>query len=151
MNNAQEAVPAGFDLENLDAVQDITHNCTLISDEDGEPLTGFILAGKNSDDYTAAIGRIRIDNIMRAGKRKQNIDTATEEGAGVVAKTVARNDRATALAVIVGWFGFRKGGKLTPFDKDMLPTLLDKFPQWQIKVLADIEVEANFMPASSKA
>lgn len=151
MDITKAQVVEGFDLDSLETVTQVTHKCAVITDDDGNPVTGFILAGKNSDEYVGAIKTNHIGNIMRSGKRKQSIDPATEAGATVVANTVARNDRNVALAIIVGWFGFNKGGQPLAFDKTMVPAMLDRCPQWQIKVLSDLEAEANFMPASSKA
>lgn len=142
MNKAQ----LGFDLSSLDSadLKEPTHKVSVQDDADGESIQGFIVVGKNSEQFQKVSGAIRIDNIMRAGKRKAQIDTATEVGAGVVSRTVELNDRATALAVVTDWYGFNLEGSPVKFDPSYVAKLFNKFPQWQIKVLAALEVEANF-------
>jgi hypothetical protein len=149
MDTPAQAVIEGFDVDTLDNVQEITHKCGVIFDEDGVAKSGFILASKNSVEYVVGQKQIRIDNIKRAGQRKKQIDSATDAGAEVVASTVARNDRATALSVVVGWFGFLQNGQPLTFDKGIVNKMFDKCPTWQMKVLVDLENEANFTPASS--
>jgi hypothetical protein len=148
MNTAQK-IMAGFNIDDLDAVDQTTHthSVSVIDDEDGNPITGFVIVGKNSKEYQEVAQTVRIDNIKRAAKRKQQIDTATDAGAGIVARTVAGNDNAVALAVVVGWFGMLSGGEQMAFDKNMVSRMFAKFPQWEVKVLAALEADANFMTA----
>jgi hypothetical protein len=148
MDQAQAQV-TGFDVDSLDGdIEQNTHRCSVIDDEDGNPKSGFIMVGKNSPEFQAVVNRIRIDNIKRAAKRKQQLDTSTDEGAGVVARTVAANDRATAMAVVTGWFGMLREGAEMQFDKAIVERMFNKFPQWQVKVLQDLEAESNFTKAS---
>lgn len=146
-DQAQAPEVQGFDIDSLENLQEITHKCAFITDAEGNPLSGVIMVGKNSVEYQQVSARNKISNIMRAGARKKNVDTATEEGAQIIAKTVDSNDRATALAVCIGFFGFNKAGQPVEFSQELLNRMFDKCPQWQQKVLADLEVEGNFMPA----
>jgi hypothetical protein len=147
--NAQAKVLAGFDLDNLVAVAALTHRCGVKFDDEGEATMGFIMVGKNSPEYRQVQKEIRIENIQRAAKRKTQIDTATVEGATVVADTVEANDQRIATAVVVGWFGFTRGGKEVDFDKATAAGVLEAMPAWRDRVLADLEADANFMPSSS--
>lgn len=141
----------GFDLEQLDTVADATYKCGVIFDDEGDPKSGFILASKNSEEYVAAHRKIRVTSMMASHKRKKDVDATTEQGATVVIDSIARNDRILALGVVVGWFGFNKGGKPAPFDKNMVPAMFDKSPTWQTRVLVALEDEANFLPGKSDA
>ncbi len=139
----------GFNIDELDNDVVVTHKCSVVEDADGESVCGFILVGKNSPEHQNAANAVRVGNIQRAGKRKTQLDTATAEGASIVSKTVAKNDRTIALAVVTGWYGFMSGGKEMPFNKELVEKMFDKYPQWQVKVLADLDIEANFMKVSS--
>lgn len=137
----------GFDISALDNTGPVTHKVSVIDNADGESVSGFIIVGKNSLEFINAASQIRIDNIKRAAKRKQQLDTSTDEGAAVLAKTVDRNDRTSALSVVIGWYGFTANGQEIPFDKAMVEKMFAKFPTWQEKVLKELEAEANFMKA----
>lgn len=152
----QAQVPAviqdsGFDLDTLDAIQEATYKCGVVFDADGNPLTGFIIASKNSTEYIDAARKIRVNAVMRNHKRKKDVDATTPEGASVVIDGIVQNDRVLALTVVVGWFGFKRGGQPLAFDKSLLPSIFDKAPQWQNAVLVALENEANFTQASSQA
>lgn len=149
MDNQAQA--AGFDIDALEDIAEITHRCGVIFDEAGEAISGFIMVGKNSQENRDAVKKIRIENLARSAARKKAVDTTTEAGAAVVIDAVERTNRAQAVAVVVGWFGFNKGGQPLAFDKTLLEKMFDRCPEWQAKVLTDLENEANFMPASSKA
>lgn len=141
-----QAQVQGFDLSNLDAeAGPAVHQVSVIDDLDGNPVSGFIIVGKNSPQYQAAAREIRKDNIKRASKRKTQIDASTDQGAEVIARTVEESDRKTALAVVTGWFGMKQNGQLMSFDKAIVEKMFKKYPQWQAKVLAALEDDANFM------
>ena len=146
MNQAQK-IMSGFEISNLDStnIQAATHKVAVIEDADGEAISGFIIVGKNSPEYQAASNAVRHENIKRAGKRSKQVDTSTDEGAAALAKTVTSNERTIALAITVGWFGFNLEGSPMTFDKTMVEKLFDKFPQWQVRVNAALENDANFM------
>jgi hypothetical protein len=142
-----QAQAKGFDISALDTEDQATHRVAVIEDVEGNPVTGFIIVGKNSPEYQEVANQNRIENIKRAAKRKQQIDTSTDAGAKVVVDTVSSNDRKTALAVTVGWFGMLSGGKELPFDKAIAEKMFDKKPTWQEKVLKELEADANFTKA----
>jgi hypothetical protein len=142
MNQAQ-----GFDIDLLDndTINQAIHQVPVIFNEMGDPVSGFVIVGKNSDQYRQVQEDIRIENIKRAARRQVKVDTSTDEGAAVVVKTMDDNERRTALAITVGWFGMNKGGQPMIFDKAVVEKMYNKFPQWQERVLADLEKDANFM------
>lgn len=137
----------GFEISDLDKEVAATHKVAVIEDDDGNPIAGFVIVGKNSPEYQQAANAVRIDNIKRAAKRKQQIDTSTDQGAAVLAKTVAANDATVALSVVIDWFGMLNNGQPMPFSKDLVAKMFEKLPQWQVKVLNELEVEANFTKA----
>lgn len=144
----QPAQNVGFDIAKLDQVSGpVTHKVSVIDDIDGNSVSGFIMVGKNSPEYQKVQQAIRIENIKRASKRKQTIDTTKDEGAAVVARTVEQNDRMTALAVVTGWYGFNSEGAPMYFNKQIVEKMFDVYPTWQAKVLAALEEDANFTPA----
>jgi hypothetical protein len=150
MNTAQ-AIMAGFDVNELDNpnVQEVTHKVAVIEDEDDNPISGFVIVGKNSPQYQEAANAIRTENIKRGSKRKKQLDGSTDEGAAVIARTVKANEKTIALAVVIDWFGFNSNGQAIPFDKAMVEKMFEKKPQWQAQVNAALETDANFMKASS--
>jgi hypothetical protein len=147
MNQAQAIMSSGFDVSNLDddKLNKVTHNVTVIQNEDGDPISGFIIVGKNSKEYQDVSNEIRKTNIQRAGKRSKQIDSSTDEGANTVNRTIAQNEHATALAVTVGWFGFNLEGQPMQFDKAMVEKMFNKCPQWQARVNQALDTDANFM------
>lgn len=152
MNTAQAiqsnvAGAAGFDLDTLDGntLNEVRHQVVFTEDIDGNAISGVYIVGKNSAQYISATDAMRHKNIKKASKRKNAIDTSTDEGAASVARTIAENEHALAVAVTVDWFGFNKGGQPAPFDKEIIARAYDKMPTWQNKVNAALEVDANFM------
>ena len=151
MNNAQAiqsspATAAGFDLEDLDnnSVNQVTYDVVLTEDLDGNPITTLKILGRNSAEYQAASEKIRIANIKRASKRSKQIDTSTDDGAKLVAATIEANELEQAIAVTVGWSGFKAGGQLVDFDAKYIPGLFAKFPTYLAKVHAALVNDANF-------
>ena len=146
INKAQAIIASDFDIDNLDnpTTNDVAFKCAVREDDDGEPISGFMVVGKNSDEYQAVMNSIRIANLQRSAKRKEQIDAKTEEGAGAVVSVLKNNDRAIAMAIVVDWFGFSKGGVPVPFDKKTVEAMFDKFPTWQTKVLTALEKDSNF-------
>lgn len=140
-----QAQVQGFDLSNLEVESGpAVHQVSVIDDLDGNPVSGFVIVGKNSPQYQKVTRDIRIANIKRASKRKGQIDASTDNGAEVIARTVEESDRMTALAVVTGWFGMMQNGQLMSFDKSVVEKMFKKYPQWQAKVLAALEDDANF-------
>lgn len=145
MNTAQQ-IQMGFEVGDLDKdVADVTHRVAVITDEDGEPVSGFVIVGKNSKAYQDAATVVRVNNIQRAAKRNKQVDSSTPEGAAVIAKTVADNEHALALAVVTDWFGFNLEGAPMQFDRNVVDKMFRKFPQWQLRVNAALDNDANFM------
>lgn len=136
----------GFDIDNMSVDSGpVTHSVSVIDDVDGNSVSGFVIVGKNSNEYQSAVRAIRIENIKRAAKRKTQIDSSTDEGAAFIARTVDQSDRTTALAVTVGWYGMNSGGKPMAFDKMVVERMFQRYPTWQQKVLAALEEDANFI------
>lgn len=150
MNTAQmiqksPAKSAGFEIEDLDNAVEATHKVAVIKDEDGEPVTGFIIVGKNSQQYQNATAEIRAANIQRASKRSKQIDTATEAGSKLVAETLVNNERVQAMAVVVGWFGFNSEGAPLDFNKAMVEKMLLRKPTWVEEITKALDNDANFI------
>jgi len=151
--NAAEQIMSGFDISDLETsnVNDITFDVAVMEDEDGNPICGFTIVGKNSTEYQDANSVVRVSNIKRAAKRTRQVDTSTDDGAALVARTVAQNEKILAMAVVKGWFGFLQDGSPKTFDKKLVEFMFTKYPQWQAKVTAALDNDANFMKASLKA
>jgi hypothetical protein len=149
MNTAQQiqsspATAAGFDVDNMFDEVEATHRVVVIKTDEGDEKSGFIIVGKNSSQYQAENELIRIENIKRSSKRNKAVDTSTEEGAKLVAQTIANNERRLALAVVVDWFGFDSAGKPLPFDKAMVARMFDKKPTWLTEVGNALDTDGNF-------
>ncbi len=123
----------------------ITYDVPVIFDDDGEPLSGFRIVGKNSPEYRAQANINRAKALQRGAKKRTAIDASTERGAAELADLIDTNDRSLVMSVVVGWFGFTSGGKEAPFDKAMVANWFDKYPTWADKVAAELEKDANFM------
>lgn len=147
MTDTTNVVKSGFDLLDLlkDTPEPATFNVDVIFDADGNPVSGFIIVGKNSPQFQAVEKKVRVENVMRSSNRKTAIDGSTESGAETLIRTVDINQRATAMGITVGWYGFLLNGTETPFDSDTVSKMLDKFPTWQNKILAALEADSNFL------
>lgn len=145
MTQAQDIIASGFDLASLDAPQDDqVSRVAVVTNADGDDECGFIVVGKNSQQYQDAQHQIRVEGLKRSAKRKTQIDSSTDQGAATLAKTIERNEITLAKAVVVGWFGFKSGGKEVPFDPAMLDKMFSVKPTWKDKINAHVENEANF-------
>jgi hypothetical protein len=145
MTQAQDIIASGFDLAFLDAPQDEqVSRVIVVTNADGDDECGFIVVGKNSQQYQDAQHQIRVEGLKRSSKRKTQIDTSTDQGAATLAKTIERNEITLAKAVVVGWFGFKSGGKEAPFNSAMLDKMFAVKPTWKDKINAQVENEANF-------
>ncbi len=148
MTQAQNVVPgfeiSDFDLQADGSVKESTFKSSMIDDADGNPLTGFIIVGKNSQQCQAASNKVRVNNLMRQSKRNKPVDTATVEGSQIVVNNMLDNEESIALAVIVGWFGFLSEGQEMTFDYALACKLVKARPTWKAKILADLEKDANF-------
>ena len=114
-------------------------------DANGDCKSGFVIVGKNSDEYKAATKRIRVEGLQRSAQRKSPLDTSKAEGAETLASAIEANDIAQAAAVVCGWFGFANNGVAAQFDAKTARAMLVKFPTWRQKVLEALEDDANFI------
>ena len=134
-----------FDISNMDVATKATFRVSLILDANGDPKSGFIIVGKNSDEYKEATKRIRVEGLQRSAQRKGPLDTSKAEGAETLASAIEANDIAQAAAVVCSWFGFANKGVAAEFDAKTARAMLVKFPTWRQKVLEALEDDANFI------
>jgi hypothetical protein len=146
MNQAQKIL---FDLGALKTLPGATFNCDVLFDAEGKPYAGFTIVGKNSPEYRSGQRELRIDGMQRAANRSEEIDTKTAEGAQTVVDSIDEQQLRTACSVVTGWYGFGADGNEVPFDKSQLPNIFQVMPDWQARILAALEKQANFMPVSS--
>lgn len=133
----------------LDQVQESgTQRVAVGWDEDGEPKEGFIIVGKDSDEYQRTVAGQRQRAIRRQAVKRTRFDLKTEEGAEQLDETLQKNNHEVACAVVVGWFGFTIKGEEAPFSKQHVSELLLKKPSWRDKVLQALEDEAAFLKQS---
>jgi hypothetical protein len=151
MNTAQTIAAVGFDVANLApaAVVTKTFNVDVLFDEDGNATAGFVILGKNSPEYQAESHAVRASGYQKAAVRKTAIDTKTEAGASKLVDVIDGNATRLALSVVTGWYGFTSAGAPVPFDKNLVAAAFAKFPTWEDKVSAALEVDANFLTVSS--
>lgn len=146
MTQAEDIIASGFDIDLLDSsVEAVLHKVTVVSDIDGNDKCGFFIDSKNCAEYQAATRAIRIDGLKRSTKRKSQLDTSTDEGAGVIAKLIEANEVILATAVVKDWFGFETKGVPAIFDKATVSKMFTKYPTWKDKITAALENETNFL------
>lgn len=143
-----------YDLDAIlaDADKPITFDVAVISDEDGNPVSGFRIVSRNSDQARAAERAVRIENQKAAAKRNKAIDVKTDDGAAKVIDIVDGQNVARAAAVVVDWFGWTKkdadGNQVPrPFDAAMVPVILKQKQTWVEKILGAMAEDNNFLPA----
>jgi hypothetical protein len=142
-----QAQVLGFDIDSLmSAEAPFTYQVPVVFDKDGEPLSGYVIVGKNSPEYQEVFEDLRVEGIKKANRRKTVIDTSTQEGAEMLARLIKANDARLALSVVVGIFGFVSKGEEVPFSKAFVAATFEKMPTWKDKVTAALENDANFMP-----
>jgi hypothetical protein len=153
MNTAQTIAAAGFDIANLTATDTapVTHNVDVLFDDDGNATAGFTIVGKNSPEYQAESHAVRADAHKRSAIRKSAIDVKTDEGASKLVDVIDSNATRLALSVVTGWYGFTSAGVPVPFDKKLVLSAFKKYPTWEDKVNAALEVDSNFLKVSSPA
>lgn len=146
LNAAQAIAVAGFDIANLSApAERVTVKVPVLFDEDGEPTAGFIIVGKNSEEYRNENHALRAEGYKKSAKRKTAIDASTDAGADQLVSLIDDNAKRLALAVTVGWYGFTSAGAEAPFDKSVASASFDKFPTWQERVSVALEKDADFL------
>lgn len=151
LNTAQTIAAVGFDIANLTAAAaaPVTFNVDVLFDDDGNPAAGFIIVGKNSPEYQAESHAVRADGYKRSAVRKTAIDAKTDAGASKLVEAIDSNATRLALSVVTGWYGFTSAGAPVPFDKSLVLAAFKKYPTWEDKVNAALEVDANFLKVSS--
>lgn len=134
----------------LDQVQEEpgTQRVAIAWDEDGEPTDGFIIVGKDSDEYQRTISGQRQKAIRRQAVKRTRFDLKSEEGAEQLDATLRQNEFEIAAAVVVGWFGFTSKGQPAPFVKERVTQILAVKPSWKDRILAALEDEAGFLKPS---
>jgi hypothetical protein len=143
MNTAQNQ--EGFELSNLEDLDEATVKVPLRFNADGDAISGFILVGKNSPQFQDAQQKGRIEGIMKGAKRKSALDTTTEAGAKTFADMLSSSDRAVTLACVVDWYGFNLEGAPMKFDRNIVEKLFTKFPNWLTLCTAALDKDSNFM------
>lgn len=138
----------------LDQVQEEpnTQRVAVGWDEEGEPTEGFIIVGKDSDEYQRTISGQRQKAIRRQAIKRTRFDLKTEEGAEQLDVAMRQNEQEIAVAVTVGWFGFTNKGEPAPFVKERMTQILAVKPSWKDRILAALEDEAAFLkPSQNKS
>lgn len=123
----------------------VTARVTVVTNGDGEDVSGFIILSKDSQEFQDLNAQLRTEGLQKSAKRKTAIDASTEEGAKTLHRAIASNESRLALCVVIGWFGFTYNGEEVPFNKEAVAKMFAKKPTWQAKVLAALEVESNFI------
>jgi hypothetical protein len=134
----------------LDQVQEEpnTQRVAVNWDEDGEPSDGFIIVGKDSDEYQRTLSGQRQKAIRRQAVKRTRFDLKSEEGAEQLDATLRQNEFEIAAAVVVGWFGFTVNGQPAPFVRERVTQILAVKPSWKDRILAALEDEASFLKRS---
>jgi hypothetical protein len=134
----------------LDQIQEEpnTQRVAVGWDEDGEPTDGFIIVGKDSDEYQRTVSAHRQRAIRRQAVKRTRFDLKSEEGAEQLDATLRQNEFEVAAAVVVGWFGFTINGQPAQFSKERVTQILAVKPSWKDRILAALEDEAAFLKSS---
>jgi hypothetical protein len=153
MNQSNTA--ASFDLDDIlgGADKPLTFDVGVLFDDEGNPVSGFRIVSRNSDQARAAERAVRIENQKAAAKRNKALDLKTDEGAAKVVDIVDGQNAARAAAVVVDWFGWTKkdaDGKPVPrqFDAALIPAILKQKPTWVERILHAMAEDNNFLPKS---
>ena len=148
-NAATDIIDAGFDISRILAVDaaplEKPFVVSVLFDEDGNHKAGFEIVSKNSDQYRDVIRATSVTAIKRSQTKKEQIDAKTDKGAGTLYDLGEDRNQKIAMAVVIGLPGFVSAGQQLPVTGDVLKALFDKFPVWQEKIIAALEVDANFL------
>lgn len=146
-NAAKTIISAGFDISALKKGRAIfkPHTVTVIFDDNGKHEAGFEIVGKNSEQYQDVIRATSTGAIQRSVQKKNQIDAATEEGAGALYDLGVDRNMKIAMAVVTGLPGFVDGGQPVPVSGEFLKEVFELFPTWQEKILNALEADANFL------
>ena len=149
-NTAQKIINAGFDIsliaEGAPSIEK-SHTVTVIFDEEGNHQAGFeiVEGGKNSLQYRHAIRASDTGIVMTSQQKNKQIDAKTFDGATAILDRGDDRNFKIACAVIVGLPGFVDKGAPVPVTDEFLRAVFTKFPVWQEKILAALEVDADFL------
>jgi hypothetical protein len=135
-----------FDISLLDdtTAAPLTARVAVIVNADGEDQSGFVILSKDSPEFQAVQAELRIEGLKKSAKRGSQIDASTDAGAETLSRLISANETRLALSVVTDIFGFSNNGEPVPFSKELVAKMFLKFPTWQQKVMASLEVAANF-------
>ncbi|SDF81696.1 MULTISPECIES: hypothetical protein [unclassified Duganella] len=143
------AAAAGIDFDALVATGAApiakTHTVPVLFDDDGNQKAGIEIVGKNSEQYRSVIRTTSVVAIKRSQTKKQQIDGKTDTGAGQLYDLGEDRNLKIAVAVTVGLPGFVSGGQPLAVTEANVTVLLKKFPTWVDKIIAALEVDADFL------
>lgn len=146
---------AGYDLDDFvgTTIKPITFDVTVVSDDDGNPVSGFRIVSRNSDLGRASERALKIENQKLAAKRNKSIDPKTDDGAAKLVDLFDGQMVARASAVVVDWFGWTMkdadGNKVPrPFEAAKVPTILKQRQDWVEKIIGAMSEDNNFLPKS---
>ena len=146
LNAAQAIAVAGFDIANLSApAARVTFDVPVLFNQDGDPVAGIRIVGKNSPEYRTQHHTNRAEGYQRSAKKSTAIDATTDEGADELVQVIDDNAKRIAWAVAVEWWGFTSDGVDVPLDRDVLAAAYEKYPTWVDRVTAVLGVDANFL------
>lgn len=120
----------------------------VVFDAAGNPAVGFVVVGRNSEQYIAAEKSARIKHIKMQWGGKNKIDVSTDDGAAKFDEVNQASELIKLTNCVVGWFGFTKNGADMPFDKSKLPDIFKARPAWADKVSQAIVDDADFLKVS---
>ncbi|MES2262093.1 MAG: hypothetical protein V4724_26530 [Pseudomonadota bacterium] len=148
-NIAQTIIKSGFDISlllNADAAPiEKTFVVPVKYDDEGEVAAGFEITSKNSGPYQDAIRETTVGTIKRSQQKNKQIDGKTDEGANALYDLGEDRNMRIAVAVVVGLPGFVDKGVPVPVTPEIVKALLTKMPTWLDKIIAALEVDANFL------
>lgn len=130
----------------------ITSDVVIAYDENGNPKTGFKIVGPDSKEYRAEQERQRKAGMKRRVHAGKKDALKTEEGQAEFDRLTQENITATAIAVVVDWYGFEDdAGNAAPFNAAQLPAIFTAHPSWRDKVADAIYEEGDFLPKPATA
>lgn len=144
-NLAAGGIDISLLLSNAAQPAEHTHTVSVLFDEEGNHAAGFEIVGKNSEQYRRAIRATSVSAIKRSQTKKQQIDGKTDAGAGQLYDLGEDRNLKIAKAIVVGLPGFVSEGAPLPVSDATLDALFAKFPAWIDKIVAALEVDANFL------
>jgi hypothetical protein len=150
METEKQGMKSEMDVDDVLATspQHLRKKVGIAFDDDGAPTSGFVIVGKDSDEYRKCANDLRATGIRRQANKRTRIDTKTEEGALEFAEVIQQNEFELACSVIVDWFGFTRNGELMAFDKSIARRMLEARQSWAQRISAELENEDGFLKLS---